>query len=255
MGYSFNFKQSLLKRNRNYRLLYCGQFVSFIGSMITSVALPYQIYHETKSTLMVGLLSFSQLLPLLFTALIGGVFADRYHRRRLLLIAESSLAMGCLLLALNAIAVVTHIWAIFVIAVAMSAVTGLHRPALSSMVQQIVAKEDFPTESRLSTFTYSTCMILGPAIGGLIIAHFGLVTTFIVDFMTFLVSLFALLRISHIPKPPVVEEVSTWFSLKQGIQYAISRQELLGTYFVDFVAMIFGMPMALFPAIAEFHGG
>lgn len=72
---------SLLKRNRDYRLLYLGQFISFIGTMITSVALPYQIYHVTHSTLMVGLLSLAQLLPLLITALIGGVFADRYNRR------------------------------------------------------------------------------------------------------------------------------------------------------------------------------
>src|SRR5579862_1405500 len=100
MKYFLNF--SLLFSNRNFGLLYTGQFVSFIGTMITSVALPYQIYHESNSTLMVGLLSLAQLFPLLVTALLGGVLADRHHRRLLLLIAESSLAVGCLLLAINA---------------------------------------------------------------------------------------------------------------------------------------------------------
>lgn len=248
-------KKSLFIRNRNYRLLYIGQFVSFTGTMITSVALPYQIYHATRSTLMIGLLSLFQLIPLIFTALIGGVLADRHHRRKLLLITESLLAVGCLLLALNATSTVTHIWIIFVVAVAMSAITGLHRPAIDSIKQQVVAKEDFPTVSRMATFAYSTCMIAGPAIGGLIIAHFGLFVTFAIDFSTFIISLIALLLMRGVPKPDVVADQSTWAALKQGISYAVSRQELLGTYFVDFIAMIFGMPMALFPAIAEMHGG
>src|SRR5687767_14847958 len=126
---------SILFKNRNYGLLYLGQFVSFIGTMITGVTLPYQIYHQTHSTLMVGFLGFFQLLPLLITALIGGVFADRYHRRTLLLIAESSLAIGCLLLAFNAYSAEPRIWIVYFVAVLMSGLTGLHRPALDSMTQ------------------------------------------------------------------------------------------------------------------------
>src|SRR3990167_10960184 len=136
---------SVLRRNPNYAFLFTGQFVSFFGSMITSVALPYQIYMETHSILMVGLLSLVQLIPLVFTALIGGVFADRYHRRMLLLIAESMLALGSLLLALNSLAVLPKIWIIFFMAGLMSGFNGLHRPALDSIVQQLVAKKDYPT--------------------------------------------------------------------------------------------------------------
>ena len=93
---------SIFRRNHNFALLYFGQFTSFLGTMITGIALPYQIYMETHSTLMVGLLSLAQLIPLLFTALIGGVFADRYHRRQLLLVAEAILSLGSLTLAWNA---------------------------------------------------------------------------------------------------------------------------------------------------------
>lgn len=255
MNYFSKLKKSLFIRNRTYRLLYIGQFVSFTGTMITSVALPYQIYHITRSTLMIGLLSLFQLMPLIFTALIGGVLADRHHRRKLLLITESCLAIGCLLLAFNAVSTATYIWVIFVVAITMSAITGLHRPAIDSIKQQIVAKEDFLTVGRMETFAYSTCMIAGPAVGALIIAHFGLFVTFLVDFSTFLVSLITLLLMGDVSKPIVTADQSTWAALKQGLHYAKSRQELLGTYFVDFIAMIFGMPMALFPAIAELHGG
>ena len=93
---------SLLKTNREYSLLYSGQFISFIGTMITVVAFPWQIYQLTHSSLMVGLLSLVQLLPLLFTALLGGVFADRYNRRKLVILSEFILIAGCAGLVLNA---------------------------------------------------------------------------------------------------------------------------------------------------------
>lgn len=247
---------SIFRRNRNFTLLYIGQFVSFFGTMITSVALPYQIYSITHSTLMVGLLSLFQLLPLFVTALVGGVFADRYHRRLLLLVAETILALGSGLLAFNAYHPTPSILLIFIAAVVMAAFNGLHRPALESILQQIVPKEDFPIVSPLSTFKYSAAMIIGPAVGGLLIAHSGLSITYMVDVMTFVVSLLAIFLIRDIPKPVAVnKDESTITALKSGLKYAVSRQELIGTYVVDFAAMIFGMPTALFPAVAENFGG
>lgn len=242
-------------RNRNFSLLFTGQFISFFGTMITGVALPYQIYTETHSTLMVGLLSLVQLLPLLVTALIGGVFADRYHRRLLLLIAESVLAIGSLLLALNAFSAVSHIWIIFIVSALMSAFNGLHRPALESIVQQIVDKKDFAMVGSLSTFKYSVGMIAGPAVGGLLIASAGVAITYFIDFLSFAISLLAIFSMTNIPKPQVAQDESTILALRTGLRYALSRQELIGTYVVDFVAMIFGMPTALFPAIALSFGG
>ena len=246
---------SLLRHNRNFRLLYLGQCVSFFGTMITSVALPYQIYHQTHSTLMVGLLSLAQLLPLLITALLGGVLADRHHRRTLLLITEMVLALGCLSLAMNASLAEPSILHLFLVSPLMSAVTGLHRPALESIVQQVVDKKDYPSVGALSTLKYSVCAILGPAIGGILIDQTGLVVTYGIDFLSFAVSLLALWLMRQIPKPPRTEDLSTWHSLKNGFKYAFSRQELIGTYAVDFAAMIFGMPLALFPAIAHHYGG
>lgn len=245
----------LLFRNRDFGLLYSGQLISFMGTMITSVALPYQIYQITHSTLMVGLLSLFQLIPLLFTALLGGVLADRHHRKLLLLATESLLALGCLGLALNAELANPSIWFIFVSSIFMSGINGLHRPALESMVQQIVSKEDYPSVGALATFKYSVCAIAGPALGGLVIAYFGIVTTYFIDFVSFALSLTLLLLIRHMPKPSGNTEQSMWQSLKNGFRYAVSRQELVGTYLIDFVAMIFAMPTALFPAMAHQFGG
>lgn len=246
---------SVLRRNPNFALLFTGQFVSLMGTMITGVALPYQIYMQTHSTLMVGLLSLVQLLPLLFTALMGGVFADRYHRRLLLLISEFILALGSILLMINASLATPHLWVLFVVASIMSAFTGLHRPALDSLLQQIVPKQDLPAVSSIATLKGSVCMVAGPAIGGVLIASSGLVVTYGVDVASFIISLIALCFITNIPKPTASKDVSTLAALQEGLRYAISRQELIGTYIVDFMAMIFGMPTALFPAIALSFGG
>jgi MFS family permease len=245
---------SVLKRNRNYRLLYIGQFVSLWGTMLTSVALPYQLYHLTQSTLMVGLLSLAQLLPLVFTALLGGTLADRYPRRQLLIYSELGLIVSCCILALNTI-MWQHVWILFLVSPFMSAITGLHRPSLSGMTQQIVEPKDFIAANSLYMMVYIIGAIAGPALGGLIIAGFGLFSLYLCDAASYIISLIALLLMTHIPHPVIDHLESTWTSLKKGLKFAGSRQELLGTYLVDFVAMIFGMPNALFPAIAQSLGG
>jgi MFS family permease len=246
---------SLLKHNRDYALLYIGQFVSFIGTMITSVALPFQIYHLTQSTLMVGLLSLAQLLPLLVTALLGGVFADRYNRRLLVMISECLLMVGCAILVFNAHHLHPNLSIIFVTSSVMSAITGLHRPAFESITQQLVNNEDYKAVAALSSFKYSFCMIAGPAIAGLIIAYYGLVLTYLIDLLTFLISLISLCLMRGLRPLISIKHPSIISSLKQGLQFAFKRQELMGSYFVDFTAMVFAMPNALFPAIALSFGG
>lgn len=248
---------SLLYRNRNYGLLYIGQAVSFAGTMMTGVALPWQIYHLTHSVIMIGLLSLCQLLPLLVTALLGGVMADRYPRRKLLLMAESILSVVCLSLVWNAGRGHPSIAIIFFSAMLMSSLNGLHRPALESLTQQIVKPADFKTAGALTGLKFSVGAILAPAAGGLIIAEAGLTWAYLADFFSFFVSLVALFLIKDIPALKNVPEhsVSVWTSLKEGVQYATKRQVLLGSYSVDFIAMVFGMPNALFPVIAQSYGG
>jgi MFS family permease len=246
---------SLLKTNRDFKLLYLGQFISFIGTMITSVALPYQIYHLTQSTMLVGLLSLIQLIPLLFTALIGGVFADRYNRKLLLVASESLLALGCIFLASNSYYSSPSLIAIFVIACFMSAINGLHRPAFDSITQQIVHPQDYKNVGALASFKFSFCLILGPAIAGIIIAQQGIIVTYLIDFVTFFISIINLLLMRNIPKPLIKEHPSILSSLKQGLSFAFSKQELMGSYCVDFIAMACAMPNALLPAMAQYYGG
>ena len=240
-------------RNRDYRLLYAAQFVSLVGTMVTYVALPYQMYRLTGSSFSVGLLGLVELLPLLATAFIGGVMADAVDRRRIAIATDVALAAGSAALAVLA-TTGTPAWLLYLVAAWMSAVSGLQRPAIESLVPRLVEKHDLPAAASLAVVRGSVGMIAGPAVGGLLIASTGLTFTYLVDVVSYAASLLCLWMIRPVPPaegadPPSVAAVI------EGFRYARSRQELIGTYVVDFVAMVFGMPLALFPAVSDRLGG
>ena len=245
---------SPLKRNRDFRYAYFGQFISFFGTMMSWVALPYQIYHLTNSTLAVGLLGIIELVPLLLTAFIGGALADVLDRRKLLIRAEIGMAIGCLCLILNAMATQPRLWLVYLIAAILSALSGLHRPSLDALMPRLVSHKEIQATSVLAMFRSTVGMIGGPAVAGVCIASFGLAWTFALDFLTFIFSIAALMQIKSIV-PPENQEQPSLKSVVVAIRYAVSRQELMGTYVIDFVAMIFAMPNALFPAMAVMLGG
>ena len=243
-----------LRVSRDYRLVYVGQTVSFLGSMVTYVAVPYQMYALTHSTLAVGLLGAAELVPLLGTALVGGALADAYDRRRLVLLAESGMALGCLLLGLNARAAHPSVPALYALAACMAGLGGLHRPALEALTPRLVGRDLMSAAAALQAFRGNFGMIAGPAIGGALISAAGVGGAYAFDLATFLLSLSALAFVGAVP-PPEGAAAPSLGAIAEGLRYALSRPLLLGTYLVDMNAMIFGMPLALFPAIAETYGG
>ena len=244
-----------LRRHRDFRALFAAQFVSFLGTMVTYVALPYQMFHLTGSSLKVGLLGLAELLPLLVTAFLGGALADTVDRRRLILATEVGLAVGSGALALTALAAQPPIWVLYAIAAWMSALNGLQRPSLEALSPRLVDADEIPALASLTAFRGSVVMIAGPALGGALIAAAGLGSAYLFDVLTYVFSFFAIRAIrAALPREESTEGPSLRGVL-DGFRYARSRQELIGTYVVDFVAMVFGMPLALFPAIAAALGG
>jgi MFS family permease len=240
-------------RHRDYRLLYLGQTVSLLGTMITSVALPYQMYRLTGSTLAVGLLGLAELLPLLTTAIVGGLLADAVDRRRMAMTTDVALAAGSSVLALLS-ATGTSVWMLYVAAAWMSAVTGLQRPSIEALVPRLVEKDEMPAAAALEMFGGSIGRIVGPAVGGVLITAIGLPATYFADVISYALSLLCLSLMQPAPPAEALQRMSL-AAVREGFTYARSRQELIGTYVVDFVAMVFGMPLALFPAIADRLGG
>jgi MFS family permease len=228
--------------------------VSFAGSMITYVAIPYQMYQLTRSSLAVGLLGAAELAPLLATGLLGGALADARDRRRMVQLTELGLAVLSAVLVLNAQAEHPQVWVLFVVAALAAALDGLQRPSLEAMVPRLVPREDLAAASALSSLWRSLGMVGGPAIGGLLVARLGLAVTYTVDVASFMFSLVMLRLMRALPPSPDAARPSLR-GILEGLRYARSRQELLGTYVVDIVVMVFGMPTALFPAIASRYGG
>jgi MFS family permease len=240
-------------RHRDYRLLFAGQSVSFLGTMITYVALPYQMYRLTGSSFAVGLLGLAELVPLLATAFLGGVLADAVDRRRMVIATEIGLALGSASLAVLATVGLSP-WLLYTVAAMMSALNGLQQPSMQSLPPRLVETHELPAAAALTVVRGSLGMIAGPAVGGVLIASVGLPLTYVVDVLTYAVSLGCLALIHAVPPADDAERPSL-AAVREGFEYARSRQELIGTYVVDFVAMVFGMPLALFPALSDRLGG
>jgi MFS family permease len=157
-------------------------------------------------------------------------------------------------LLLNARLAQPSLLALFAVSAAMSALNGFHRPALDAMTQELVARDEQTAAAALGSLRFSVGAIAGPACAGLIIAKYGLSVVYLIDVLSFCGSVACLWAMAPLPRTPVAGS-SALGSIAEGVRYARSRQELIGTYVVDIVAMIFAMPMALFPMLAERWSG
>jgi MFS family permease len=244
----------LLRRRRDFRLLTIGQLVSQAGSELTFVAVPFQMYALTGSALAVGLLGVAEFAPVIVLALVGGALADAFDRRRLVRMAELGAAAVATVLAVNAALAEPRAWVLYVCAALMAGFTALRRPPLDALVPRLVERDELKAASALNFIARNTAAIGGPALAGVLIATAGLTTTYAIDVVSFGASLVALTMMRTPPPPPDAPPPSLR-SIADGLRYALSRQELVGTYLLDMNAMFFGMPYALFPAIAKSYGG
>src|SRR3954466_11540016 len=240
-------------RRRDYRLLFTAQLVSSLGSMVTYAALPYHMYQLTRSSLSVGLLGLFELIALLSTAFIGGALADAIDRRRMGLIPDVGLAAGSVTLVLLATTTASP-WMLYAVAAWMSGMAALQRPSLQALVPRLLAKDEMTGAAALQMVSGSVAQIGGPALGGIVIARWGLSSAYLLDVASY-VGAFCLLAALRPTPPGKTAESVSFTRIFEGFRYARSRQELIGTYLVDFIAMVFGMPLALFPALSERLGG
>lgn len=244
-----------LLRYRDYRFLFFGQTVSFLGSMVSYVAIPYQVYELTQSTFLVGLLGMVQLGPVLVFGLLGGSTADRLDRRKLLIVSEIIMCVAALLLALNAWIGQPNVIAIFILTFLMQSANAYHRPAMEAMTQKMVEISDYAAVGALGSLRHSTGAIIGPALGGWILSAYGSFGAYVFDFITFFFALGAVWMISGSYRADKKDQVQgTAKDIREGLQFALNNQTLLGTYLVDIVAMTFAFPLALFPALAPQWG-
>jgi len=243
-----------LAGSRDFRLLFAGQAVSFFGSMMTFVAVPWQVYRLTNSSFAVGMLGVAEFAPVFVTAFVGGALADAVDRRRMVRITEGLIAALTVVLIFNSLLARPRVWVIFTATALFAALNALQRPSLDALVPRLVPAGQMPAAIALRSLSSIIGMIGGPALGGLLVTTLGPATTYSIDLATFAASLAALWLMRAAPPPPDADRPSLR-SITEGLRYARGRPELLGTYLIDINAMFFGMPMALFPAIADGFGG
>lgn len=240
---------SPFKKYRDFRSLYFGQFFAFFGYMMLYVALPFQMFQLTHSALQVGNIGLVELIPLLATSLFSGALVDRLNRRNILIFTQCGLVLMNVILFWNAHLAQPMVWLLYLVAVINSAISGLYRPVLTAVIQRMIDPKDMPSVSAVNSFFSAVTMIGAPAVAGFILGKSHASTVYGINIFGYLLSLTMMLRVKNIAKIEASSE-KILESIKVGLKYAKSRQELMGTYLIDFVAMIFGMPMALFPILA-----
>jgi MFS family permease len=245
---------SPLRTSRDFTLVFTGAGVSMLGSFITYVAIPYQVYVLTKDPLLVGLIGVCELVPLLFMAFVGGALADYVDRRRLIILGELAFAALTGVLLINSLLGQSQLWLLFVIAALSTAIDGLQRPAMDAIIPRLVAPERIPAANVLNSLRMNVASLAGPALAGVLLATVDLAWVYAIDLATFAVSLACLAFMRPVPPPPAPERPSL-ASVVSGLRYAKSRPELMGTYLIDINAMFFAMPQALYPFVADRLGG
>lgn len=241
---------SPLKKYRDFRLIFTAGLFSYFGSMITFVALPFQVKELTNSFWAVGLIGIVEIIPLTIFGLYGGVLADHVDRKKMIWFTEFGTLIATLILFLNARRENPSVILLFVIAAIFAALSGLKRPSQEAILPRLVSHDDLPSASALMSLRWQFGGIVGPSVGGLLVASYGASAGYLVDCLTFAISLSLLAQIKSVP-PLIARTAPSIQSLVEGIRYAFSRKDLLGTYFVDLAAMFLAMPMALFPFWAD----
>lgn len=238
-----------LRRDRDFRLLWIGQVVSGLGRQVTTIVLPYQLYVLTGTPLAIGALALVQVVPIMAFSLGGGVVADAVDRRRLLLLTQAGLAAASVALAGLALLPATPVLAIYAVAFVAAGLGAIDQPARSSAVPRLVPRERLPAAIALGQLNFQAAGVVGPAIGGLVLATLGIAACYVFDAITFAAAIGALVLIAPIPPAHGAVRPSL-AAIAEGLRFARRRRAILATFAVDLNAMIFGMPTALFPILA-----
>ncbi|HEY9524175.1 MAG TPA: MFS transporter [Thermopolyspora sp.] len=240
-----------LRTSPDYRRLWYGQTVSWVGQGMTSLAVSLQVYDLTGSAFSIGLIGLCSLVPLVLFGLYSGAIADTVDRRKLGLYSAAGsfvLSMG---LAVATFAGLDEVWLLYTVVALQALCFALNSPARSSMIARLLPAEQLPAANALNSVTSTTGALAGPMIGGLIVGWWGYRAAYTVDAVTFTASLYAMWRLpSMLPDRAEGTEAGSRASVADGLRFLGTRPNLRMTFFTDLSAMVLAHPRALFPVVA-----
>jgi MFS family permease len=246
-----------LRVSRDFRLVWSGHLVSQLGFQFTLVATFVQVTRLTRSAAAVGLIGFVGFLGLVTGSLVGASFLDAVDRRKIVIASQFGYIAAVSVLLAGAIAGDPPIWTIYVAVAILAAVSAVDGPTRSAMTPRLVGRELVPAALALGQVVWQTTGLIGPAVAGIVISQTGLALAYGIDLVTYGAELIAVFLIRPMP-PERGEGASTgWAAVKEGYRYLRGRRVLQSTFVIDIIAMVFGMPRALFALLAaeQFHAG
>ncbi|MYS14130.1 MFS transporter [Streptomyces sp. SID4982] len=234
-----------------YRRLWSSTIVTAVGSQLTAVAVPKQIYDITGSSAWVGYASLAGLVPLVVFALWGGAVADTVDRRKLLLVTNIGIAVTSLLFWAQAVTGLDSVPVLMILLAAQQAFFGLNQPTRSASVARLVPAEQLPAANALGTTVMQTGLVAGPLLAGVLIPVIGLPELYLIDALALTCTVWAVFRLPALP--PLGEPSGRRAGIREiaaGFRYIAGHKVLLLSFLADIVAMVLGMPRALFPELA-----
>lgn len=237
-------------RSRNYRLYFAGQGLSMIGTWMTSTATNWVVLELTKSALLLGIVAFASQIPTFFLAPFAGVIVDRWDRQRILVITQILAMFQSLALAFLALTGIINIWHIIFLCLLQGLINTLSMPALQAFVKEMVEKqEDLGNAIALNSSLVSSARLIGPAIGGFLIASFGAGMCFLIDGISYIAVLTALLAIKIAPTKKVVQTTPAWQRLKEGFTYAFGFPPIRSILLMMSLLGFMGLPYVVLTPI------
>jgi MFS family permease len=245
-----------LKESRDFRLLFTGQLISMLGNQLTVVAIPFQVYSMTGSSLQVGAISLAQLIPFLIGALSAGPIGDSVDKRRIMIWTAAACVLTSAAMAFNAGLSHPSLAALYVVSALAAGFMGFNNTARMAAIPGLVERRHLVAAASINQIVMQVGVIVGPALSGLLLG-IGLRLVYSLDALSFVVALVASVMLAPIPPADGAARLSPWQSTKEGLRYLRTHQALQGVYLIDINAMVFGLPRALFPAMAGsvFDGG
>ena len=218
--------------------------------MITYVAVPFQIKELTDSYVAVAISGLVEIVPLVIFGLYGGVLADALDRKKLIWVTEALSLLFTGILLINSLMDSPNLLLIYIVSGLFAAVSGLRQPAMQAALPRLVDHEDMTAAAALMSLRWQVGVIVGPAVGGILISSYSVAVGYAADIVTFIISIALIAFMKKIP-PSHEAEAPSLSALIDGVKYAFSRKDLLGTYLIDLAAMFFAMPTALIPFWAD----
>jgi MFS family permease len=244
-----------LRVSPRFRILFLGHFAAAMGAQAMVIVVAWQVKELTGSPAAVGLIGAVELIPMIFLSLFGGALADAADRRKVLVICDAGQLVMAALLLLNAHLDRPNLVAVYVLAALVAVFSSLGQPSLWAMTPRLVGEKHYPAASALESSSYSLAAILGPTIGGLLIAAGDSAQlAYLFAVATYLASVASLVMLGPVPPSPGAPQAGLR-AIADGFRYLKGKPVLQGTYILDFIAMVFGMPRALFPFFADEFGG